>query len=139
MNILQLSAHFSPNVGGVETHLDDLVSGLVKRKHQVTVLTYQPLSVDISAPVYEKKNGLEIVRVPWIKGFFDKLVDKPVLEFIYLLPGLFILLPVLLLRRKYQVIHVHGLVAATVAIFWKSFFQIRVVVSVHSLVSQKRV
>lgn len=133
MNILQLSAHFSPNIGGVETHLDDLVSGLVKKKHQVTVLTYQPLSVDVSAPVYEKQKGLEVVRVPWIKGFFYKLVEKPVFEFMYLFPGLFIVLPFLLMRKRYQVIHAHGLVAATVVIFWKVFFGVRVVVSTHSL------
>jgi glycosyltransferase involved in cell wall biosynthesis len=133
MKILQLTAHFSPNIGGVETHLDDLVTGLLKRKHRVTVLTYQPLSVDVNAPIYEKKAGLNIIRIPWIKGLFYKLVDKPVLEFIYLFPGLFIVLPFLLLKNKYQVIHAHGLVAATVAIFWKFFFQMKVVVSTHSL------
>jgi hypothetical protein len=89
MNVLQLSAHFSPNVGGVETHLDDLVAGLVKRKYQISVLTYQPLSIDVSAPFYEKNSRLEIIRVPWIKGLFYKLVNQPALEFIYLFPGLF--------------------------------------------------
>jgi glycosyltransferase involved in cell wall biosynthesis len=133
MNVLQLSAHFSPNVGGVETHLDDLVAGLVKRKYQISVLTYQPLSIDVSAPFYEKNSRLEIIRVPWIKGLFYKLVNQPALEFIYLFPGLFGVLPILLLRKKYHLIHAHGLVAATVAIFWKFFFRIRVVVSTHSL------
>lgn len=133
MNILQLSAHYSPNTGGVETHLDDLVAALIKRKHRVTVLTYQPLSSPVSAPFMTKANGLQIIRLPWIKGLFYQLVDNPAAEFLYLFPGLFFALPFVLIRRKYQIIHAHGLIAATVGVFWGKMFSIKTVVSTHSL------
>lgn len=133
MRVLQLTAHFSPNIGGLETHLNDLVEGLVKRNHQVTVLTYQPLSTDVRAPIYEKKGKTEVFRIPWIRGFFYKLVEYPALEFLYLVLGLFFITPFILSRKKYQVIHTHGLVAAAVGVFWGKLFNKRVVVSTHSL------
>ncbi len=133
MNILQLTAHFSPNIGGVETHLQDLVDGLVEKKNKVTVLTYQPLSTDISATWLEHKLNTTIIRLPWIRGWFYRLVESPILEFIYLFPGLFVVFPFVLVRKKIDVIHAHGLVAASVAIFWKIIFPKRVVVSTHSL------
>jgi glycosyltransferase involved in cell wall biosynthesis len=111
MNILQLTAHFSPNLGGVETHLQDLVDRLVEKKNNVTVLTYQPLSTDISAPWLEHKLNTTIIRLPWIRGWFYRLVDSPILEFMYLFPGLFVVLPFILFRKKIEVIHAHGLVA----------------------------
>lgn len=133
MRIIQISAHFSPNIGGVETHLDDLVKGLIDRKNEVIVLTYQPLTTDIAAPFFEKKGKLSIIRIPWLRGLFYLLVNKPFLEFIYLFPGLFVVFPFLLLKKDIQVIHAHGLVAATVGVFWGKIFGKRVVISTHSL------
>ena len=52
--VLQLTVHFSPNIGGVETHLDDLVKALVKRKWEVFVLAYQPLVAKKGWKLYEK-------------------------------------------------------------------------------------
>ena len=63
--ILILTPFFSPNTGGVETHLDDLVEYLVKRSYQVYVLTYQPLMNNIQAQSVEKKPNLEIRRIKW--------------------------------------------------------------------------
>lgn len=133
MRILQLTAHFSPNLGGVETHLDDLVKGLVERKHLVTVLTYQPLTSHLPAPRIESRHRVKIIRIPWFKGLFYKLVDKPILEFLYLFPGLFAGTFVLLFSQPFNVIHAHGLVAGTVAVFWGKIFDKRVVISTHSL------
>ena len=71
--VLQLTAHFPPNVGGVETHLDDLVKVLIKRGWEVTVLTYQPLTTKVDWKMIEKKRHLLIFRIFWIKGFFYKI------------------------------------------------------------------
>ena len=133
MNVLQLTVHFSPNIGGVETHLDDLVRGLSERKINVTVLTYQPLSTTVNAPFFEKRKRVQIIRIPWIKGQFYKLVNKPLLEFLYLFPGLFLVAPFIISQKKIDVIHSHGLVASAVGIFWAKIFHKRIVVSTHSL------
>src|SRR5258708_970896 len=105
MRVLQLSVHFSPNVGGVETHLTDLVHGLARRNIDVFVLTYQPLMTNASWKVFEKEIKISILRLPWIPGFFYKFVKSPIVEFLYLTPGLFFTLPVVLLFYKTDVIH----------------------------------
>lgn len=132
MKILQLSVHLFPNIGGVESHLQDLINYLVK-DNKVFVLAYQPLSTKTSWKIIEKDNNLTILRIPWIRGFFEKLVYKPFLEFIYLVPGLFIVTPLVILFFKPSIIHAHGLSAAVSAALWGRFFKIRTIVSLHSL------
>ncbi len=133
MNILQLTAHFRPNIGGVETHLDDLCKTLTKKGFFVSVLTYQPLQTKANWQIYEKEKNLEILRIPWIPNLFYKLVNLPILEFIYLLPGLFLVTPFFLIMKKINIIHAHGLVAGFVGVFWGKLFGLRVVISTHSI------
>jgi len=137
MRILILTTHFSPNVGGVETHLDDLVKALVKRKKNTRVLAYNPLVTKVEASFFESKfNGyLKIMRIPWFRGHFYKLVSKPFLEFLYLVPGLFLVTPFVILASKINVIHAHGLIAGFTGIFWAKILGKRVVVSFHSVYS----
>jgi glycosyltransferase involved in cell wall biosynthesis len=133
MRVMQLTAHFRPNLGGVETHLDDLVNALTKRKWEVVVLSYQPLTTKTDWKVHENSESLEVFRIPWLPGLFYKLVDKPILEFLYLVPGLFLTTPVVIFLRNPDVIHAHGLVAAFVAVFWGNIFRKRVIISTHSI------
>ncbi len=135
MKVLQLTVHFSPNVGGVETHLSDLVKFLVKQNIQVFVLCYQPLSVKVGWKMYEKETALEIFRIPWIAGLFYKLIKSPILEFIYLVPGLFIITPLILVIKNPKIIHAHGIVAGFVAVFWGKLFNKRIIISTHSIYS----
>ncbi len=135
MKIMQLSAHFLPNVGGVETHLWDLVKSLAKRNFEVFVLTYRPLTTKAKWKIYENGDGCEILRIPWIPDLFYRLIHLPAMEFIYLLPGLFIATPVVLLINNSDVIHAHGLVAGFVGVFWGKVFKRRVVISTHSVYS----
>lgn len=132
MKILQLSVHFSPNLGGVETHLDDLVNELSK-KYSVFVLTYCPLSVREEWKIWEDKKNLHILRLPWVSGLFNRLSKIPAGEFLYLVPGLFIVLPFVLLLFRPKVIHAHGLSAGFVGVFWGRLFNIRTVISTHSM------
>ncbi len=132
MRILQLTVHFYPNIGGVETHLWDLVTLLPQKGWKVFVLCYRPLSVKTSWKVYERFEKLEILRIPWIQGFFYKLIPNPKLEFLYLIPGLFILTPLILLTFKPRIIHAHGLVAGFAAVFWGKIFKKKVIISTHS-------
>lgn len=133
MKILQLTVHFSPNVGGVETHLSDLVTELVKNGNSVTVLTYRPLIVNVKWKLYEKSKDLEIIRLPWFPGYFYKLVKNPIVEFLYLIPLLFLATPIVLLIKKPQVIHSHGLIAGFVGVFWGKLFTVRVITTTHSI------
>lgn len=135
MKILQLTVHFPPNIGGVETHLSDLINALIKKRWQLFVLSYQPLSTKIKWKVFEKNKNLTILRIPWISGFFEKLVSYPIAEFIYLVPGLFVVIPFVILSFRPNVIHAHGLIAAVSAVFWGKLFRVKVVISLHSFYS----
>lgn len=132
MKVLQLTIHLFPNVGGVETHLNDLFTALVKRGWKVLCLAYQPLSTNTSWKIIEKDKDLTILRIPWLKGFFEKLVNFPAIEFIYLVPGLFLVTPFLIAIYNPNVIHAHGISAAVSAVFWGKVFGVRTVVSLHS-------
>ena len=48
-SVLIITPFFSPNIGGVETHLDDLVDALDKNGYKVYVQTYSPLTTDTEA------------------------------------------------------------------------------------------
>lgn len=133
MRILQLTVHYAPNIGGVETHLIDLVTELAKRKNDVFVLTYRPLVAKTKWNIFEKKDFLKVFRLPWLPGFFYKFNTSPILQFLYLLPGLFIVTPFIILFHRPSVIHAHGLIAGFIAVFWSKIFHRRVVVSTHSL------
>lgn len=133
MRVLQLALSFDPNVGGVETHLSDLVSFLDKRGWEVFVLTYCPLTTKTKWKMYEKINNVSIFRIPWITGLFYKLTPFPILEFIYLLPGLILFTPIVILFYKPVVIHAHGLVAGSIAVFWGKIFRIKTIISSHSI------
>jgi glycosyltransferase involved in cell wall biosynthesis len=133
MKILQLTVHYEPNVGGVETHLKDLVDELVKKKNEVTVLTYKPLTAKVSWRMFETRNYLKVIRLPWVPGLFYKLVSKPLLEFLYLFPGLFVVTPFIILLTDPEVIHAHGIVAGFIGVFWSKVLGKRVVVSTHSI------
>ncbi len=133
MKVLLLTVHYHPNIGGVETHLIDLVKALLKRKIGVDVLTYQPLSTKTKWEIFEDEDGYSVFRIPWLAGFFYRLVNIPALEFVYLLPGLFLLTPIFILFKKPDVIHSHGLVAGFVSAIWGKLFNKRTVVSLHSI------
>jgi len=135
LKVLQLTAHFSPNIGGVETHLDDLVNALIKRKRNVVVLTYRPLTTRVRWKIYERRDNLIIIRIPWLSNLFYQLIKLPLLEFLYLLPGLFVLTPIILIMENPDVIHAHGLVSGFVGVFWGKIFKKRIVISVHSIYS----
>lgn len=135
MKVVQLTVHFPPNIGGVETHLSDLVTFLSKKGWHVFVLCYRPLSARVGWKIYEKESKVQIFRIPWLAGLFYKLIPHPKLEFLYLSPGLFIFTPIVLLINNPQIIHAHGLIAGFVATFWGRVFNKKIVISTHSLYS----
>lgn len=135
MKILQISLNLLPNIGGLETHLSDLFETLIKRGWEIFALTYQPLSTRTDWQIYEKKKSLTIFRIPWLGGFFETFVSHPLVEFVYLVPGLFIFSPFIILFYKPKVIHAHGLIAAVPAVFWGKIFNKKIIVSLHNIYS----
>lgn len=133
--VLICTSHFYPNVGGVETHLTDLVSALRRRDWRVYVATYKPLAREVPAPLYERKGTLQIYRMPW-PGFniVHFLTPYPPLEFLYLFPGLFLInLLVLLKNPDISIIHSQGLVPGVVGFVLAKMFGKKIVVSTHNL------
>ncbi|MFA5358747.1 MAG: glycosyltransferase [Patescibacteria group bacterium] len=135
--IIILSPFYEPNTGGVETHLRDLSKYLVKQDYRVAVLTYQPLTTKAKAPIWEQPGeGFIIHRIPWVgHNLFHKLEEHPFFQFLYLTPILFVYTFFFLLfnRRKYEVIHAHGLTSALISNFMQKIFHIRFVVSMHAI------
>jgi glycosyltransferase involved in cell wall biosynthesis len=136
LRVLIITPFFSPNIGGVETHLDDLCGYLRKRGHKVFVITYQPLTTRVKAPRFESRQNLEVRRIEWLSyNLFLKLEPYPLLEFIYLTPMLFVYSLLFLFRfRNYvDVIHAHGLNAAFVTKVLAGPFGKKAVVSIHAI------
>ncbi len=135
-SILLLTTPFRPNIGGVETHLDDLILEGTRQGYKFVVLTYQPLVTKASDKTVEKGDGYVVYRLPWIKmNLFLRLGGYPVLEFLYLFPGLFLLATVFLAFQSSQVdvIHAQGLVAGVIGVFVGKVFKKPVIISTHSI------
>ena len=115
--ILLVSFVFSPNLGGIETHLDDLCAQLTQKGHVVTVITYQPLISSFSAPIVENHDHLTIIRIPWFKGnLYQKLENNPLGQILYLVPPILLCSFVYLFftRKSIRVIQTHGFIMAIV-------------------------
>src|SRR3989344_3694636 len=135
-NVLIITSHYPPNIGGVESHLQALVTALNKYGWGVLISTYQPLASSDSAPLIETKPGFKCFRLPWL-GFniVHILTNYPALEFFYLFPGLLILSFLVLVRyfKIIDVIHCQGLVPTAVGILLGKIFKKRVISSTHNL------
>ena len=89
MKILQITPTFPPSIGGVETHLGNLVKGLHKLGHDIHVVT----SKVPSARVPSIADRLKIFRLPVL----FKLYEAP------FCPSL----PLVLSRMEPDIVHVH--------------------------------
>jgi glycosyltransferase involved in cell wall biosynthesis len=137
--VLLLSPFFHPNVGGVETHLNDLCRGLVKKNCFVYVLTYQPIAVKTKGLKEERGKNFYIRRL-WWPGFnlFHKFESlPPIFNFLYLTSGLFFLSLTFMFKnqKKISVIHAQGVAAAFIAVVLKKIFQTPVIISTHAIYS----
>jgi len=139
--ILILSPFFWPNLGGVETHLNDLCEYLKLRGYRVTVLTYQPLTIRARGKRIERKTNLAIHRICW-PGFdlFHKLENHPVLEVLYITPRLLWTTFWFLLfnGHRIQAIHAHGLNAALIVKITNIFFKKKTTLSIHAIYNLRK-
>ncbi len=136
VHCLLLTSPFRPNIGGVETHLDDLINAGTKRGVSFTVVTYMPLVTPAKADFREVGTGYSIYRLPWPRlNLFLRLEKLPALEFMYLFPGIFIggLIYLLLKSSTVSAIHAQGLAAGAAGIFLGLLFRKKVLISTHSI------
>ena len=135
-SVFIITPFFSPNVGGVEVHLDDLCSYLNKRDINAYVITYQPITVNRRGLDYEKRGTVEIHRFRWFgKNLLFKLEKKYFLNFLYISSGLFLYSLYFLIPRvnKVDTIHAQGINAASIAVILGKIFRKRIVVSLHTI------
>ena len=137
-SVMILTPVFSPNIGGVETHLDDLVAALDRRGYDVYVLTYSPITSPGVRWQFKEKWGrnITIYRFGWIgKNLFHKLERYPLLDFLYLSPylGMMSFFFLLFHFKMVDVIHAQGLNAAFIGSVLKKVFRKKLVVSTHAV------
>lgn len=128
--ILQLTPFFAPNIGGVETHLSDLVIELDRLNYKNIVLTYSPLSTPNTTWKHHESVGKNsiIFRYKWLAyNMFYHLEKFPLLNLVYLTPYLLIRSTLFLLNyhSHIDVIHSHGLNGAIIGIILKKIFKIK--------------
>jgi glycosyltransferase involved in cell wall biosynthesis len=132
--ILLVSFVFSPNIGGVESHLDDLCEYLTKKGFYVIVISCQPLASKKMAPYFEKKYNMEIHRIRWFRfSLFNKFESIPVLEVLYLVPPMLFASGWYLLKnlKKVDIIQVHGFNMTIVGSIVSFLFRKKFVVNTH--------
>lgn len=134
--VLILTPFFSPNIGGVESHLDDLVQQLNHHKIKSYVLTYSPLTTKNIYLPKEKRGLCQIIRFKWF-GYqlFPKLEKYPILDFLYITPYLLIrsLFWLFSNKNKIDIIHSQGFNAAFIGIILSKIFHKKHLCSTHAV------
>ena len=135
-SILILTPFFSPNLGGVESHLDDLVTQLNQHKIKSTVLAYSPLTTKTSYLSTETIGSCQIIRYKWF-GYqlFPKLEKYPFLDFLYLTPYLLIrsFFWLLFNQNKVSLIHSQGFNGAIIGYILSKIFHKKHLCSTHAV------
>ena len=133
--IVLVSPFFPPNVGGLETHLQYLTDYLSRKNIPAAVITYKPLTTRAASwERAEKKGSVSIRRINWFGyDLFEKLARYPLLEFLYIFPGLFwgTLWYSLKNKKRISCFHAHGLVAGAVVRAVNLFLKKRSILSTH--------
>ncbi len=134
--ILIICPFYPPNLGGVETHLQLLTNHLSKNQYPTTVLSYKPITTKVDGYIKHEKQGYIDIHRYWWPGFglFDKTTPYPILQFLYIVPGLLFhsLSYALKNNQNIDVIHTHGFAAAFIGRIISLFFpHKRLVVSTH--------
>jgi len=134
--VLQITPFFRPDIGGIQTHLDDLCEYLRTNGWYTYVYTYQPLKLKKRASKLEKRKNLEVHRIAWISGNWANIFENnPLIRFLYLTISLLIYCFWFMFfnHKKIKIIHAHGINAGFIAVVLKIFFNKRIILSTHSV------
>ena len=87
---LIISPFFSPNIGGVESHLDDLIEELSKINEKCLVLTLAPVTTNIDHIIFEENNNtIKIIRFPWRSSNLYHFFENSLYSIFYILFHIF--------------------------------------------------
>lgn len=137
-SILHITPFFSPNIGGVETHLSDLSSELDRIGYRNIVLTYSPITTPgVSWKAFETfGNNSFVRRFSWLgSNLFHRLEKYPLINLFYITPCLLFRSFFWLLwhRPKVTAVHSHGINGAMIGIILTKIFKYpRHIVSIYS-------
>jgi len=135
--ILILTPFFYPNIGGVETHLTDLVNGLDGLGYKVYVHTYSPLTTtEVKWKSKELINNIHIFRYKWFgKNLFHKVEKYPFIDFLYLTPYLCLrtFFWMIFNHQKITTINSHGFNGAVAGNILGFLFNKKHITSTHAL------
>jgi len=141
LGVLVLTQTYPPDVGGVETHLEDLTEAF-KLQHPewlVWIAAYKPIVTEVKSYLPREQHGnLTIRRFWWFGGnLFRKLEKAPALMALYIVPYFMLRLFFYmgLNMRKVEVIHVHGINMAMAGLIVGKLFHKRLVFQSHALYS----
>lgn len=128
--ILHITPFFAPNIGGVETHLSDLITELDHKNYGNIILTYSPLSTsNVKWKKFEKLgHHSKIYRYKWFaNNLFNRLERFPLINLIYITPYLLLRSTIYLCRHRphVDVIHSHGINGAIIGIILKKIFNVK--------------
>lgn len=115
MKILFILENHYPNIGGVETLFKSLTEALVKKGHQITILTNQ---FDSGLERDENLNGVQIIRVPFRNRYLFTLLA---------------IFPAYKLARKHEVIHTTSYNAGVPAFFAGLLSRKKVLITFHEV------
>lgn len=136
-SILILTPFFYPNIGGVETHLSDLVLKLSQLNYRIFVQTYSPITTpNTKWKKQEKQKNICIRRYYWFgKQLFHRIEKYPFFDFLYLTPYLFIRSFFWMIKnhRKIDIIHCHGFNASLIGLVLKFIFHKKLITSTHAI------
>jgi len=133
--IIHITPFFSPNIGGVETYLSDLIDISTKNKLKTVVVTYTPLTTNAKTKFHVKTKYNKIFRIPHFgHNLFHKLEKYPLLNLIYLTPYLLIVSIIISFkyRKSKNIIHAHGLNSAIIGYILKSIYKWPLIVNIYS-------
>ena len=107
--VIVISASFSPDIGGLETHLLDLVKVLHLKEYKVIVVSFQPYQTPAKLPIITwSDRSVLVIRLPRLfrQILFKRGQWNPVGQSFYQ-PLLLLALSALLLRNRHRVVAIH--------------------------------
>lgn len=139
---LIITPFFRPNVGGVETHLDDLVHELDKKNLKTKLLTLMPVTTKNSnCEKNEVIGNVEIVRFNWKSSYLYHWSENyPIINMLYIFPYFFIkcLLHVFKNKISSKNVHCQGINAGLIGIFLNFKLKSKILISTHALYNIQR-
>ena len=134
---LIITPFFRPNVGGVETHLDDLVTELVKKNYKTKLLTLMPVTTkNTNCDKNEVIGSVDIVRFNWKSSYIYHWSENfPIINMLYIFPYFFFKCLFYILKNKISAKNVHcqGINAGLIGLILNLKIKSNILISTHAL------